>query len=255
LRPRPDVAPQIDRRGFIAALKDELPGKLRELQQGKIAPVDLPQAAIGPGMAVFTRYSAAIENDGSGMRVRSALERINEVLDEVLAEQEGDFDSGTRFAIAWYRQHGYGVGKFGDADNMARARNTAVEGLERSGVLTSRAGKVALIRPADLPSGYDPLADVRLTTWEVVHHLIRILEAGGLDAAGRFLARVKARPNGTVRTDVAKELAFLLFSIADTKKWSKEAVSFNTLGTAWTDIVEFSHADGTRYEQPDLNEV
>jgi putative DNA methylase len=252
LRPRPDGAPQIDRRRFIAALKSELPAKLKELQQGKIAPVDLPQAAIGPGMAVFTRYSGVLESDGSKMRVRSALERINEVLDEVLAEQEGDFDSSTRFAVAWYRQYGYGVGKFGDADNMARARNASVEGLERSGILTSRANKVALIRPVDLPSSYDPLTDDRITVWEVVHHLIRILETDGLSAAGRFLARVEARPDGAVRTDVAKELAFLLFSIADEKKWSKEAIAFNTVGTAWNDIVEASRSDEVRYEQTDL---
>jgi putative DNA methylase len=254
LRPRPDGAPQIDRRGFIARLKSELPAKLKELQQGKIAPVDLPQAAIGPGMAMFTRYSGVIESDGSKMRVRSALERINEVLDEVLAEQEGDFVADTRFAIAWYRQHGYGIGKFGDADNMARARNTSVEGLKRSGILTSRAGKVALIRPSDLPAGYDPLTDERITTWEVVHHLIRILESDGLDAAGRFLARVEARPDRAVRLHLSKELAFLLFSIADDRKWSQDAIAFNTLGTAWNDIVETSRAAATQYEQADLAE-
>jgi len=121
LRPRPEDAPRTDRRGFVAALKGELPKALRELQQGAIAPVDLPQAAIGPGMAVFSRYAAVLTDDGSPMRVRAALSLINEVLDEVLSEQEGDFDSDTRFALAWFRQHGFDAGDFGDADNLVVA--------------------------------------------------------------------------------------------------------------------------------------
>ncbi len=152
LRPRPDDAPTTDRRGLIAALQDELPDALRKLQQGAIAPVDLPQAAIGPGMAVFSRYAKVIENDGTPMTVRSALARINEILDQVLNEQEGDFDAATRFAIAWYRQHGYATGKFGVADDLARARNTAVETMVRDGILTSAAGKVTLLSPADVAS-------------------------------------------------------------------------------------------------------
>ena len=153
LRPRPDDAPTTDRRGLIAALHDELPDALRKLQQGAIAPVDLPQAAIGPGMAVFSRYAKVIENDGTTMTVRSALARINEILDQVLNEQEGDFDASTRFAIAWYRQHGYATGKFGVADDLARARNTAVETLVRDGILTSAAGKVTLLSPAEHAGG------------------------------------------------------------------------------------------------------
>ena len=164
LRPRPDDAPTTDRRGFIAALEAELPDALRKLQQGQIAPVDLPQAAIGPGMAVFSRYSAVLEPDGGKMSVRSALARINEILDQVLNEQEGDFDSTSRFAIAWYRQHGYGVGTFGDADNLARARNTSVETMDRDEIVISRAGKVQLIKPADLPPSYDPAADLTPAT-------------------------------------------------------------------------------------------
>ena len=155
LRPRPDDAPTTDRRGLIAALHDELPDALRKLQQGAIAPVDLPQAAIGPGMAVFSRYAKVIENDGTTMTVRSALARINEILDQVLNEQEGDFDAATRFAIAWYRQHGYATGKFGVADDLARARNTAVETMVRDGILTSAAGKVTLLSPANMPEDYD----------------------------------------------------------------------------------------------------
>src|SRR5262249_45612903 len=142
LRPRPGDAPTVDRRGFIAALQTELPARLRELQHGAIAPVDLPQAAIGPGMAVFSRYAKVLEADGSAMAVRSALARINEVLDQVLSEQEGDFDPTTRFAIAWYRQHGYTTGQFDAANNLARARNTSVAAMDRARILTARAGKV-----------------------------------------------------------------------------------------------------------------
>ncbi|MFE5702188.1 DUF1156 domain-containing protein [Rhodococcus koreensis] len=249
LRPRDDGAATTDRRGFIAALQAELPRALRDLQLGAIAPVDLPQAAIGPGMAVFSRYAGVIESDGSKMRVRSALARINEVLDQVLSEQEGDFDATTRFAIAWYRQHGYSTGKFGDADNMARARNASVDALDRAGILTSRAGKVTLITPADPPKNYDPVSDSDISAWEVLHHLIRVLDAEGLSAAGRFLARVGARPDGGVDPDLIKELAFLLFSIADGNKWTKDAIAFNNLATSWSETITIS-----RQVQPSVAE-
>ena len=251
LRPRPSEAQIIDRRGFIAALLAELPEALRRLQQGQIAPVDLPQAAIGPGMAVFSRFAAVIEDDGSRMSVRSALARINEILDQVLNEQEGDFDSATRFAIAWYRQHGYGIGKFGDADNLARARNTAVDALARDGILTSGGGKVALIRPAALKPTYDIAADKHVGVWEALHHLIRVLESSGVGAAGAMLAQAVSRPQGPVDGDLVKELAFLLFSIAEKNGWTKDALSFNALATSWADIVDASR--GGHSEQLSLD--
>ncbi|MEJ7786869.1 MAG: DUF1156 domain-containing protein [Solirubrobacteraceae bacterium] len=238
LRPRLDDAPTIDRRGFIAALHDELPDALRELRQGRIAAVDLPQAAIGPGMAVFSRYTRVIENDGSTMSVRSALERINEILDQVLNEQEGDFDSATRFAIAWYRQHGYATGKFGVADDLARARNTAVETMVRDGILTSAAGNVTLLSPAKMPEDYDVLTDDRVGAWEVLHHLIAILERDGLPVAGSFLARAQERPDGAIDVELVKELAFLVFSIAEKNGWTRDALAFNTVATAWPDVVQ-----------------
>jgi putative DNA methylase len=238
LRPRPDDAPTTDRRGLIAALQDELPDALRKLQQGAIAPVDLPQAAIGPGMAVFSRYAKVIENDGTMMTVRSALARINEILDQVLNEQEGDFDAATRFAIAWYRQHGYATGKFGVADDLARARNTAVETLVRDGILTSAAGKVTLLSPATLPEDYDVLDDDRVGIWEALHHLIAILDRDGLQAAGAFLARAQERPDGAIDFELVKELAFLLFSIAEKNGWTQDALAFNTVATAWPEIVQ-----------------
>lgn len=250
LRPREDNAPTTDRRGFITALQSELPRALRDLQQGSIAPVDLPQAAIGPGMSVFSRYAGVIEADGSKMRVRSALARINEVLDEVLSEQEGDFDATTRFAIAWYRQHGYMTGKFGDADNMARARNASMDVLDRAGILSSRAGKVTLITPPDLPEKYDPISDPDISVWEVLHHLIRVLETEGLSAAGTFLARVGKRTGSQIELDLVKELAFLLFSIADSNKWAKDAIAFNNVATSWSETVTISrHLEPTDGEQ------
>lgn len=231
-----------DRRGLIAALQAELPAALRKLQQGAIAPVDLPQAAIGPGMAVFSRYEKVLEPDGSQMAVRSALARINEILDQVLSEQEGDFDATTRFAIAWYRQHGYSTGKFGDADNLARARNTSVDAMDRAQILTSRAGKVTLIKPTDTPDDYDVLTDEHVSAWEVLHHTIRTLETDGVPAAGAFLASAQQRPDGAVDLDLVKELAFLLFSVAEKNGWTKDAISFNAVAQSWGDVIDASKA-------------
>jgi putative DNA methylase len=237
LRPRQQASATTDRRGLIAALKSELPDALRRLQQGQIAPVDLPQAAIGPGMAVFSRYGAVLEPDGSKMTVRSALARINDILDEVLNKQEGDFDPTTRFSIVWYRQHGYGTGKFGDADNIARALNTSVDVMDRDGVLTSRAGKVQLIRPEDLSWTYDPIKDTHTSSWECLHHLIKVLERDGIGPAGDFLRAALSRPDGAVDADLIKELSHLLFRIAEGKDWTKDALSFNSLVTSWPEIV------------------
>ncbi|MGT2463369.1 DUF1156 domain-containing protein [Sinomonas atrocyanea] len=247
LRPRPEGGPTTDRRGFISALESDLPEALRRLQQGQIAPVDLPQAAIGPGMAVFSRYAAVLEPDGSKMTVRSALARINEILDQVLNEQEGDFDTTSRFAIAWYRQHGYGVGKYGDADNLARARNTNVDVMDRDGILTSRAGTVQLVKPEGLPEGYDVLNDGRTSNWEALHHLIRVLEQSGIVPAGDFLHAAMTLPDSSVDADLVKELAHLLFRIAEGNGWTKDALSFNSLVTSWPEILEATHA---RSEQP-----
>jgi putative DNA methylase len=243
LRPRSDGAVTTDRRGFIAALESELPDALRSLQQGQIAPVDLPQAAIGPGMAVFSRYSAVLESDGDKMTVRSALARINETLDAVLNQQEGDFDSTSRFAIAWYRQHGYGTGKFGDADNIARALNTSVDVMDRDGVLTSRAGKVRLITPGDLSWDYDPIADSHTSNWETLHHLIKVLERDGIGPTGDFLQAALSRPDGVVDPDLVKELAHLLFRIAEGNGWTKDALGFNNLVTSWPEILDVARSE------------
>ncbi|AXY51428.1 MULTISPECIES: DUF1156 domain-containing protein [Rhodococcus] len=245
LRPRPEGGATTDRRGFIAALETELPSALRRLQQGQIAPVDLPQAAIGPGMAVFSRYEAVLDPDGKKMTVRAALERINEVLDQVLNEQEGDFDTTSRFAIAWYRQHGYGIGKFGDADSLARARNTSVEVMDRSEILTSRAGNVQLIKPGDLSWDYDLVEDSNTSNWEVLHHLIKVLERDGIAPAGEFLHAALSHPDIAVDADLVKELAHLLFRIAEGNGWTKDALSFNTLVTSWPEILDVARTPTT----------
>ncbi|SKV59433.1 DUF1156 domain-containing protein [Mycobacteroides abscessus] len=243
LRPRPKDAPRTDRRQFVETLKAELPTALKDLQQGAIAPVDLPQAAIGPGMAVFSRYSGVLEPDGSKMSVRSALARINEILDQVLNEQEGDFDATSRFAIAWYRQHGYGTGAFGDANNLANARNTTVDAMDRGGILSSRAGKVHLIKPSDLDADYDVLTDPHTSNWEALHHLIKLLEGEGITAAGDFLRTALSRPDGAIDPDLVKELAHLLFRVAEANSWTKDALSFNSLVTSWPEIIDAARSE------------
>lgn len=237
LRPRSEDALTTDRRGLLEALKEELPPALRDLQQGNIAPVDLPQAAIGPGMAVFSRYSKVIEADGSQMTVRSALARINEILDQVLNEQEGDFDPTTRFAIAWYRQHGFGTGVFGDANNLANARNTSVDVMAKSGILSSAAGKVKLLTPGELPEDYDPALDDSISTWEVMVHMLKALETEGIGMAAALLASAQSREADPVDRELIKELAFLLHSLAEKNGWVSDAIGFNSLATAWPDIV------------------
>lgn len=251
LRPRPRDSTSTDRREFVDALQSELPAALKELQQGAVAPVDLPQAAIGPGMAVFSRYSSVLEADGSKMSVRSALARINEILDQVLNEQEGDFDPTSRFAIAWYRQHGYTTGTFGDANNLANARNTTVDAMVRSGILTSRASKVQLIKPSDLDSEYEIHADLHTSNWEALHHLIKTLEGTGIIAAGEFLRTSLSRPDGAINADLIKELAHLLFRIAESNGWTKDALSFNSLVTSWPEISEAARSEATQASTQD----
>ncbi|MFE9321888.1 DUF1156 domain-containing protein [Nocardia sp. NPDC052278] len=232
-RPQPEDAGSIDRRGLITALKSELPDSLRELQQGGVAPVDLAQAAIGPGMAVYSRYSRVVEADGSPMRVRAALALINQMLAEVLSEQEGDFDADTRFCLKWFEQYAFNQGPYGDGESLSKSVNTSVEGVARAGVLWARAGKVQLIEAGELPAAYDPTHDDRISVWEVVMHLAkRLSEQGGLDAAAALMAAAKTR----IDMDTAKELTYLLYSICERKKWAKTALLFNELGTSWPDI-------------------
>lgn len=239
-RPRSESASAIDRGGFLSVLRSELPTKLRALQQAAVAPVDLAQSTIGPGMAVFTRYSRVTEADGTSMRVRTALELINQVLAEVLNELESDFDSDTRWALKWFHQNAFDEGLFGDAENQATALNTSIPGMERGGILTSRAGKVRLFAPTELPDDYDPRRDQRLSVWEAALHTARVLEAKGIEEAGRLVASLKQAPASRIDLDAVKELAYLLYSIAERKNWSAIGQTFNSLATAWPDILRAS---------------
>ena len=230
-RKRAPSASAATRREFLDVLKAELPAALAQLQRGNIAPVDLAQAAIGPGMAVFTRYAKLVDTEGKQLSVREALSIINQVLDEVLAEQEGDFDADSRFAIAWFEQFGFNDGEFGVADVLARAKNTAVSGLVDAGIAVSKASKVRLLRPDELPKNWDPITDPRLTVWESVHHLIRVLEAGGETAAAELATKL-----GT-KAEIARELAYRLYTVAERKKRAAEALSYNGLVRSWPEIV------------------
>lgn len=242
LRPRPDDAPVTDRRGYIEVLRDELPAKLRELQQGAIAPVDLAQAAIGPGIGVFSRYALVVEPDGSVVSVREALRLINTVLAEVLSEQEGDFDTDTRWCLKWFETHGFGTADYGDAETLASAYNTSVSGLARSGAVRSVGGHVCLIHPQELSTGYLPEVDDHISLWEVALQMANALSGPGLEDAGRILLGAKDR----VETDALKELAYLLFSLCERRKMTKEAGLFNMLVTSWPEVTAAAKAQAGR---------
>lgn len=246
-RPRDAAVPSATRREFVAALKAELPAALRHLQAGNIAPVDLAQAAIGPGMAVYTRYSKVLDAEGKPVSVREALALINDILDEVLAEQEGDFDADSRWALAWFEQVGFNDGEYGVAETLSKAKNTAIGGLEHAGILVSKRGKVRLLRPDELPANWDPATDPRLTSWEVVHHLIRVLGSGGECAAAALVAKLGSR------AESARELAYRLYTICERKKRATEAFAYNGLVQSWPEIVRLAQEGGkTAGAEPDL---
>nr|MBP7678404.1 DUF1156 domain-containing protein [Thermoanaerobaculia bacterium] len=239
-RPRPDDAPTATRREFVTALKSELPTALAHLQRGNIAPVDLAQAAIGPGMAVYTRYSKVLDAEGKPLSVREALALINQTLDESLAEQEGDFDADTRWALTWFEQSGFAEGEYGVAEQLSKSKNTSVAGMVEAAILKSSRGKALLLKPAELPATWDPETDTRLTAWEMVHHLIRVLEAGGEAAAARLAAKLKSR------AEVARELAYRLYTICERKMRAPEALSYNALVQSWPEILRLAQEGGSR---------
>lgn len=235
--PRPAGAPTATRREFLNALKSELPRALHHLQRGNIAPVDLAQAAIGPGMAVFTRFAQVLDAEGKELGVREALARINEVLDETLAAQEGDFDPDTRWAVTWFDQFGFEEGDYGHAEQLSKAKNTAVAELadvRNGGIVTSRGGKVKLTRPADLPEDWDPDEDPRLTVWEMVHHLIARMDNDGEAGAAELVAQLG------VRAETARELAYRLYAIAERKKRSADGQPYNALVQSWPELVRLA---------------
>lgn len=231
-RPRPAAAPQTDRRSFIAELKRELPTAVRYLQQGNIAPVDFAQAAIGPGMAIYSRYARILESSGRAMTVRSALSLINQTLTGVLSEQVDEFDGDTRWAIAWFDQHGFDDGDFGTAEVLSKAKVTSVGGLQQAGVIQSKGGRVRLLKPEELPGEWDPHRDARLTVWEMTHHLVRIYvdEKAGDEATAALLEKLGSGGES------ARDLAYRLFAICERRKWSREAQMYNALVLGWPEV-------------------
>lgn len=225
--------PTATRREFVATLQRELPGALRHLQAGNIAPVDLAQAAIGPGMAIFTRYSKVLDAAGQRMKVREALALINGVLEEALSEQEGDFDGDSRWALSWFEEHGFSEGDYGRAEQLSKSKNTSVAGMVEAGILIAKRGKARLLKPSELPDDWDPSSDSRLTAWEAVHHLIRALNSGEQGAADLI------RKLGS-HSESARELAYRLYVLCERKKRAAEALAYNGLVKSWPEIVRLA---------------
>lgn len=239
-RPRGADAPQTDRRSFVAELKRELPAALRHLQQGNVAPVDFAQAAIGPGMAVYSKFRQILETSGKTMSVRTALSLINQTLTEVLSEQEDEFDADTRWAIAWFEQLGFGEGDFGEAEVLSKAKVTSVPGLQQAGLIHSKAGKVRLFRPDELPKDWDPATDKRLTIWEMTHHLVRVYfhEKAGDEATAALLRKIGSRG------DIARDLAYRLFALCEKNKRAQEAQGYNALVLGWPEVARLAREPG-----------
>ena len=225
-RPREESAALATRGEFIAALRNELPEAVKILQSGNIAPVDMAQSAIGPGIKVFSRFAKVVEADGSAMPVSSALAVINEVLGEILDGEEAELDADTRFAITWYTQYGYEPATSGDADTLAQAKNTSLDGVQVAGIGEARAGVFRLFERSELEADWTPTGDDRLTVWEATQYLVSTLERSETEAAELF------RLLGGV-ADRARQLAYVLFQKATEKGWADEASAYNGLITAW----------------------
>ncbi|ELP3489917.1 DUF1156 domain-containing protein [Pseudomonas aeruginosa] len=235
-RKRTADAPSISRREFIRELNATLPDALLDMTRGGInspvAPVDLSQAIIGPGMEVFSKYSAVLEADGSPMSVRSALQLINRFIGE------DDFDHDTQFCLAWFEQHGWAEGKYGDADVLARAKGTSVGGLVEAGVVDSSGGNLRLLKWADMPRDWAPETDNRLAVWEALHQLIRALNQDGETAAGQLLARMPDKTAGITA------LTYRLYTLCERQGWASEARAYNELQGAWIGIEQASQDAG-----------
>jgi putative DNA methylase len=240
-RPRPTNAPKATRRQFLNELKSDLPRALKLLQQGNIAPVDLAQASIGPGMAIFSKYTAVLESNGSPMPVRTALQLINQILDEFLTEQEGEFDSDTRWALTWFEQYQFNQGQYGDAETLSKAKNTSVQGMVEAGILEAKAGKVRLLKREDLKADWNPETDARTPVWEVAQQLIHALDQKGETGAAQLLAKL-----GTDAT-LARELAYRLYNLCDRKGWTQEGIAYNSLVTSWSEITRL--ANSSKHDQ------
>jgi putative DNA methylase len=234
---RSGAAATASRREFITALKAELPIALAHLQRGNIAPVDLAQAAIGPGMAIYTRYAKVLDAESKPVSVSTALALINQTLDEALADQEGDFDADSRWALAWYEQYGFGIGKYGVAETLSKAKNTSVEGMVEAGIVASKAGEVRLLKPADLDPAWNPATDSRRPAWQWVLLLIQAAERGEMALAELI---DKLGPEA----EIARELAYRLFVMADRKKRAEEALWYNGLVQSWPEAIRLASEIG-----------
>ncbi|MFA7605615.1 MAG: DUF1156 domain-containing protein [Rhodocyclaceae bacterium] len=227
-RKRDADAATVSRREFIRELNAVLPEALMDMTRGGInspvAPVDLSQAIIGPGMAIFSQYAAVLEADGKPMSVRTALQLINRFL------AEDDFDHDTQFCLHWFEGQGWATGKYGEADVLARAKGTSVSGLTEAGVVESGKGDLRLLKWAEMPRDWNPETDTRVPVWEALHQLIRALNQDGETAAGALLARMPAR------AEPIRALAYRLYTLCERKGWSEDARAYNELITAWSGV-------------------
>ena len=231
-RPRPADAPLTTRTDFLRELRRELPAALKALTASNIAPVDMAQASIGPGMAVYSKYAQVLEADGSRMPVRVALQLINAALDEYFSEQEGSLDEDTRFAVTWFETHGMTEASYGDAETLATARGVSVQGVVEAGLIKAQGGRVRLLRRDELPEGWTPKADKTPTAWEAVQHLTRSLDDGGEESAGALMATL-----GTL-AESARDLAYRLYGICERKGWSADGQAYNALVASWSGAAE-----------------
>ncbi len=236
-RKKEDTAEVITRAEFIRALKRELPPAIAALQAANIAPADMPQSAIGPGMGVFSRCEAILEADDSPMSVKTALQLINAELDEFLNDVQGEFDDGTRFAITWFEQNGMGKGDYGAADNLARARGIAVESVKQAGIVESQAGKVRILKRDELDPDWEPQTDnhltgSHLTIWKCLQYLVRSHETDGIsDNSALLLKKIGDR------AEAVKDLAYCLYDIAANRRQeAKEATAYNALIADWSEL-------------------
>jgi putative DNA methylase len=244
-RQRPFDAATVSRREFIRELNTALPEALDEMTRGgvnsPVAPVDLSQAIIGPGMAIFSQYAAVLEADGTPMSVRSALQLINRFL------AEDDFDHDTQFCLHWFEQQGWATGKYGEADVLARAKGTSVGGLQTSGVVESGKGELRLRKWAEMPRDWTPEGDTRLPVWEALHQLIRALNQDGESASGALLARMPDR------AEPIRALAYRLYTLCERKGWAEDARAYNELVTAWSAIEQAASEAGMVGSQTQLD--
>ena len=245
-RKRGADAPMCTRRDFINALKRELKPALQKLQASNIAPVDMAQSAIGPGMGVYSRYSKVLEADGTPMSVRSALQIINQELDLYFNEQDGELDRESRFCVELYAQCAFNNIKFGEADVLARAKNTSVDKLRMDGALYSEKGTVRLLTREELPTKIDKSKGI----WLLTQQLTRAMETDGVNGAAKIVKEFF-----TSEPERAKALAYRLFTLAERRGWTGEAFAYNSLIVAWSDVqrrVADLSATGSNAEQQSL---